>query len=93
MNDVNNDICDLKYDNDTNIEDTAELQTSNNGKKSNIEEERQNIEQLQTDVDEAKKDISEAEQNIENIKTDGEKLQDESTQTNVMITQLEEKII
>jgi hypothetical protein len=40
MNDLNNYICDLKSDNDTNKEDIAELQTDNSNR-NNIEEVQQ----------------------------------------------------
>jgi proteasome assembly chaperone (PAC2) family protein len=58
-----------------------------------IEEVQQNIEPLKTDINETKKDIIETIQNIEGAKIDIEKLLEESTQTNKIITGLEEKTI
>jgi hypothetical protein len=44
MNDINNDIFGIDFDNDTNNEDIAGIQTFNNDNKNNIEEAQQNIE-------------------------------------------------
>jgi hypothetical protein len=44
MNDINNDIFGIGFNNDTNNEDIADIQTFNNGNKNKIEEAQQNIE-------------------------------------------------